>query len=75
MKTPTEETRTERALAKLDEWERHIEKMTPGDQALIAIAKGAFQCFLEQHGMPGRVAVQLSMLAEVINDADPTILQ
>lgn len=71
----TDTTPADRALAKLDEWERHIEKMTPGDQALIAIAKGTYQRFLEEHGVPGRVAVQLVMLSEVVNAADPTILQ
>lgn len=71
----TDQTPADRALAKLDEWERHIESMSPGDQVLIAIAKGAYQQFVDQHGVPGRVAVQLAMLTEVVDAADPTILQ
>lgn len=70
-----ESTPAERALAKLDEWERHIEAMSPGDQALVAIAKGSFAGWLEQHGQHGRIAVQLALLADVINAADPTTLQ
>lgn len=72
---PTEETPAERALAKLDEWERHIEALSPGDQALIAIAKGDFARWLEQHGQAGRVAVQLALLTDVISAADPSVLQ
>lgn len=71
----TDKTRADLALEKLDEWERHIESMSPGDQALIAIAKGAFARWLEQHGQPGKVAVQLALLADVINAADPMVLQ
>ena len=71
----TELSPADKALAKLDEWERHIESMTPGDQLLIAIAKGAFARFIEEHGMPGQCAVQIALLMQVVNSADPTILQ
>jgi hypothetical protein len=65
----------DRALEKLDQWQRSIEAMSPGDQVLVSIAKGAFERFLEQHGTAGRIAVQLAMLSHVINSADPAILQ
>jgi len=75
MTDKTDKSRADLALEQLDKWERHIEAMTPGDQALIAIAKGSFARWLEQHGQPGKIAVQLSLLADVVNAADPTILQ
>lgn len=70
-----EMTPAERALAQLDQWDRRIEAMPAGDQALIAIARGTFERFLGEHGEHGKIAMQLVMLTQVINAADPTILQ
>lgn len=70
-----EMTPAERALDQLDQWERRIEAMSPGDQAMVAIALGTFERFLGEHGEHGRIAMQLVMLTQVVNAADPTILQ